>query len=90
MCVSCHRRGKFERTNKGQDGVWKSRSPVVEQVDNLEDCRHHVIQVIVIGSFKDREGLFGQYKEGGGRGVQIVIWKGVGARECSIATFEGR
>ena len=58
MCVSCYRCGKFEHTNKGQDGVRKSRPPVVKQIDNLEDCRHHVIQVVVIRSFKDREGLF--------------------------------
>ena len=65
------------------------RSPVVEQVYNLKDCRHHVIQVIVIGFFKNIEGLFGKYEKGGRRSGWVPIREGIGIGGSGAVTFEG-
>jgi len=64
-------------------------SPVVEQIYNLKDCRHHVIQVIVMGSFKDIEGLFGKCKKGGRRGAWVLICEGIVVGSRGAVTFEG-
>lgn len=67
----------------------KPRFPLVKQVYNLEDYCHHAIQVIVVGSFKDSEGLFGKYEKGRRRSACVVVRKGVGIRMSGVATFKG-
>ena len=78
-----------ERTNQGQDGVRKPRFPPMKEVDNLEDYRNHVIQVIVIGPFKDSKGLLGKYEKGCRRSGWIAICKGVRIRVTGVCAFEG-
>ena len=66
----------------------KPRLPLVEQVYNLKDHRHHVIQVIVEGSFKYSESLFGKYEEGCRGSAWIITHKGIGIR-VNDAVFNG-
>lgn len=67
----------------------KPRFPLVKQVYNLEDYGDHVIQVIVVGPFKDSEGLFGKHEKGSGRTTWVAIREGIGIGGSDICVFEG-
>lgn len=61
----------------------------VKQVYGLENYCHHVIQVVVMGSLENSQGLFGKHEKGDGRSVWIEIRKRIGIGVRGIAVFEG-